>query len=88
MMTGINGGISSKRFFGGVGLTILHLIAIYATIAIPESHWIGEYLITLSITDSGLLGVGVLEKKHSNKQKTEETPQEYYEEVSEDEMNG
>lgn len=62
MLSGTNGDVSSKRFFGGIGLTIMHMIAVYAVIAIPDSHWIGEFLITLSITDAGLLGVGVLEK--------------------------
>lgn len=63
MMTGTNGGYSSKRIFGGGGLTIMHLIAIMSVIFYPDSNWIGELLITLTVTDAGLLGVGVLERE-------------------------
>ena len=63
MLSGTNGDISSKRFFGGVGLCIMHILSILSVIIQRESHWIGELLITLTITDAALLGVGVLEKE-------------------------
>lgn len=63
MMSGANGDASSKRFFGGIGLMLMHAVGIFSVIAYPESHWIGELLITLTITDAGLLGVSVLEKE-------------------------
>lgn len=62
MLSGTDGNVSSKRFFGGVGLSVMHGIAIFAVIAYPDSSWIGELLITLTVTDAGLLGVGVFEK--------------------------
>lgn len=63
MMSGTNGDASSKRFFGGIGLMIMHAIGIFSVISYPDSHWIGELLITLTVTDTGLLGVSVFEKE-------------------------
>lgn len=90
MLSGTNGDVSSKRFFGGVGIAIMHAIAILSVILFPESHWIGELLITLTITDAGLLGVGVFEKERRStmmmrlrKEGIKETPPE----TEEDELD-
>lgn len=91
MLTGTNGGYSSKRIFGGFGLTIMHIIAIFSVIFYPDSSWIGEVLITLTVTDAGLLGVGVLEREKESvirrrmmeekrKEKEKEEDEELYEE--------
>lgn len=73
MLSGTNGDISSKRFFGGVGLCIMHFIAIFSVLMYSDSHWIGELLITLTITDTGLLGVGVFEKERKSRHRKNKT---------------
>jgi hypothetical protein len=80
MLSGANGDISSKRFFGGVGLCIMHTLSILSIFIYPESHWIGELLITLTITDAGLLGVGVFEKERKSKSRRNSTYKEHNEE--------
>lgn len=86
MFFGTNGEMSSKRFFGGIGMIIMHIIAIFAVIRYPESSWIGEILITLTVTDAGLLGVGIFEKERKSrflqrmKEEGIQTPEENYDE--------
>lgn len=73
MLSGTNGDISSKRFFGGIGLVVMHIIAVVSVILYPESYWMGELLITLTITDAGLLGVGIFEKVRPKRKIGEES---------------
>ncbi len=87
MLSGTNGDISSKRFFGGVGLCIMHVLSILSVLIYPESHWIGELLITLTITDAGLLGVGVFEKERKLRPRTNPTYKEQQEQNEEEELD-
>ena len=87
MLSGTNGDISSKRFFGGAGLCIMHTLSILSVIIYPESHWIGELLITLTITDAALLGVGVFEKERKLRPRRNSNCKERQEHNEEEELD-
>lgn len=63
MMSGANGGISSKRVIGGFILMVMLLIIVIAVFRDAESAWLTEAIITMLVGAFSLLGIGVFEKK-------------------------
>lgn len=63
MMSGANGGISSKRVIGGSILAIMMVVIIVSIFMVPDAIWLGEAIITMLIGAFSLLGIGVFEKR-------------------------
>lgn len=63
MMSGANGGISSKRVIGGFILMVMLLIIVISVFRDSESAWLTEAIITMLVGAFSLLGIGVFEKK-------------------------
>lgn len=78
MMSGANGGISSKRVLGSFILIVLLVVIVINTFWGADNHWLGEAFITMLVGAFALLGIGVFEKKIGN------TPKNNNEEIEED----
>lgn len=63
MLSGANGGVSSKRVLGSFILIVLLVVIVINTFWGAENHWLGEAFITMLIGAFSLLGIGVFEKK-------------------------
>lgn len=66
MMSGANGGISSKRVLGSFILIVLLVVIVINTFWGADNHWLGEAFITMLVGAFALLGIGVFEKKLDN----------------------
>lgn len=66
MMSGTNGGISSKRVLGSFILIVLLVVIVINTFWGADNHWLGEAFITMLVGAFALLGIGVFEKKLDN----------------------
>jgi len=64
MFSGANHRISSKRVFGASILTILTIAIVIKIFSGDNPTWLGESILMLIGVAAGLLGIGVLEKKH------------------------
>ena len=63
MMSGANGGISSKRVLGSFILIVLLVVIVINTFWGADNHWLGEAFITMIVGAFSLLGIGIFEKK-------------------------
>lgn len=67
MLSGANGGVSSKRVLGSVILMVLLVVIVVNTFIGADNHWLGEAFITMLVGAFSLLGIGVFEKRHLSK---------------------
>lgn len=72
MFSGANHRISSKRVFGASILTVITIAVIVKIFIGDNPIWLGEAILMLIGVAAGLLGLGVLEKKYDNINKSEE----------------
>ena len=66
MLSGANGGISSKRVIGSFILLVMLLVIVAGVFFSPDSAWINEAVVTMLIGAFSLLGIGGVEKRRMN----------------------